>query len=145
MAEGGFTDLSSRPRLGISIRSVEAYPEAVRETLNLPEEGVAVGDVAPGSAADEAGIRGSEMEIDFQGQSIPAPGDVILAADGTEVSEPSQLQDIVLAKDEGDTVELRVWRDGEELTIPVTLAPVPAQEQQAEAEPGERCARAACA
>ena len=67
LAEGGFTDLSSRPRLGVSIRSVEAYPEAVRESLNLPEAGVAVGDVAAGSAADEAGIRGSEMEIDFRG------------------------------------------------------------------------------
>ena len=131
---GDFTNLDSRPRLGISIRSVEAYPEAVRESLNLPDEGVAVGEVAPGSAAEEAGLRGSEMSIDFQGQSIPAPGDIILAADGTEVSEPGQLQDIVLAKDEGDTVELRVWRDGEELTLPVTLATVPAQAQQEQAE-----------
>ena len=137
LAEGGFTDLNSRPRLGLRIGSVEAYPEAVREALNLPEEGVAVSAVQPGSAAEEAGVRGSEMEIDFQGQSIPAPGDIILAADGTEVSEPGQLQDIVLAKNEGDTVELRVWRDGEELTIPVTLSVVPAQEQQAEAEAEE--------
>ena len=137
LAEGGFTNLSSRPRLGIQIRSVEAYPEAVRESLNLPDEGVAVAAVAPGSAAEEAGIRGSEMAIDFQGQSIPAPGDIILAADGTEVTEPGQLQDIVLAKNEGDTVELRIWRDGEELTLPVTLATVPDQEQQVEAAPEE--------
>ena len=132
LESGGVTDLSTRARLGASIADVSLYPENVRQELNLPEEGVALLEVSQGSAAERAGLQGGQFEINVNGQPVPVGGDVILAVNGQEVSDPGELQRLIFAQGEGDTVELRVWRDGEERTVPVTLSVVP-QEQQAQA------------
>ena len=129
---GGFTDISTRPRLGASIFDVRDYPDDVQQRLNLPEQGVALLEVSTGSAAEEAGLQGGQFEVNVSGQAVPAGGDVILAVDGQEVSSPSELQQLIFSRQEGDTVDLRVWRNGEEMTVPVTLSVVP-QEQQAQA------------
>ncbi len=132
LESGGVTDLSTRARLGASIASVDVYPDSVRQELNLPEEGVALLEVAPGSAAERAGLQGGQFEVTVDGQPIPAGGDVILSVDGQEVSSSGELQRLIFAQEEGDTVELRIWRNGEEMTVPVTLSVVP-QERQAQA------------
>lgn len=127
LEEGGFVSLETRARLGISIQSVENYPESVRNNLNLPAEGVVVQAVEPGSAAEEAGLQGSEFEIMFQGQPIPAGGDVIIAVNGEPVTTTGELQGAVLSRGDGDTVTLTIVRDGEEQQVEVTLAQVPQQ------------------
>ena len=125
LEQGGFQDVTSRPRLGVSIIDVQAYPENVRQSLNLPEQGVVINEVAPGSAAAAAGLQGSTLEVMVDGQPVPAGGDVITAVDGTEVSSSSELQNIIFSKGAGDTVELTIFRNGQEQTVPVTLAVVP--------------------
>jgi serine protease Do len=130
LAAGGIEDISTRPRLGIGIENVNAYPEAVRERLDLPENGVAVLTVEPGSAAEEAGLQGSQFRIQVNGQSIPAPGDVIVGVNGEPITNLAQLQSLVFARGEGDVIELRIVRDGREMTVPVELKVVPAREQQ---------------
>lgn len=130
LASGGIEDLSTRPRLGVAITDVRGYPAMIRERLNLPDRGVAITAVEPGSAADEAGLQGSQFRIEFNGQQIDAPGDVIIAADGEQVDSTGQLQSLVFSKDEGDVIELRILRNGKEMTIPVKLRVVPQQEHQ---------------
>ena len=125
LEQGGFQDVTSRPRLGVSIIDVQAYPENVRQSLNLPEQGVVINEVAPGSAAAQAGLQGSSLEVMVDGQPVPAGGDVITAVDGTEVTSSSQLQTLIFSKGAGDTVQLTIFRGGEEQTVPVTLAVVP--------------------
>ena len=129
---GGVIDLSTRARLGARIADVESFPENVRQELNLPDEGVALLELAPGSAAERAGLQGGQFEVNVNGQPIPVGGDVILAVNGQEVTSTRELQQLIFAQNEGDTVELRIWRNGEERTVPVTLSVVP-QEQQAQA------------
>lgn len=139
LASGGIEDISTRPRLGIGIANVRDYPEAVRQRLDLPETGVAVTAVEPGSAAEQAGLQGSQFDIMINGQEIPAPGDVIIAADGEEISTLGQLQSLVFSKSAGDVVELRIIRDGNEMTIPVELQVVPSgNESQDDREPDEQ-------
>jgi serine protease Do len=130
LAAGGIEDISTRPRLGIRIEDVSAFPEAVRERLDLPDNGVAVLAVEPGSAAEEAGLQGSQFQIQLNGQSIPAPGDVIVGVDGEQIANLAQLQSLVFARGAGDVIELTIIRDGREMTVPVELKVVPSREQQ---------------
>jgi serine protease Do len=130
LAAGGIEDISTRARLGIGIENVRAYPEAVRERLDLPDNGVAVLAVEPGSAAEEAGLQGSQFRIQVDGQAIPAPGDVIIGVNGEPITDIAQLQSLVFAREAGDVVELRIVRDGREMTVPVELRVVPSQQQQ---------------
>jgi serine protease Do len=130
LAAGGIEDISTRPRLGIRIENVSAFPEAVRERLDLPDNGVAVLAVEPGSAAEEAGLQGSQFQIQLNGQAIPAPGDVIVAVNGEPINDIAQLQSQVFARGAGDVIELRIVRDGREMTVPVELKVVPSRQQQ---------------
>ena len=48
-------------------------------------------------------------------------GDLILKADGKEIETASDLQEVLDSKTAGDTLELEIDRDGETLTVTVTL------------------------
>ena len=128
LREGGFVSVETRPRLGIRIQNVAAYPLSVRDRLDLPDQGVAVIDVAPNGPADRAGLRPSGMALQMNGRTLPVPEDVIIALNGTEIESADQLQDEVFSRDEGDTVTLTVLRNGEEVTVDVTLSVVPTED-----------------
>ena len=125
LREGGYISVDTRPRLGVSIQNVAAYPAELRERLDLPDRGVAVLQVQSGSAAEEAGLRGSRMAVQIGDRTLPLPEDVIIAANGEPVHDADQLQATVFALGAGDTVTLTVLRDGDEVEIPVTLRVVP--------------------
>jgi serine protease Do len=69
-------------------------------------EGVVVQDVPAGQPAAKAGLR---------------PGDVILSVDGQRTPGGSALLDIVANEPLGKTVQIKVNRDGKEMTFPVTV------------------------
>ena len=47
---------------------------------------------------------------------------MILAVNGEEVNSAQALQDAISQQQVGDSVELRIWRNGEEQTLDATLA-----------------------
>src|SRR5690606_21343603 len=51
LRQGGIQSIPTRPRLGVTIMDVSAFPSEVRERLGLPEQGVGVLEVEPGGAA----------------------------------------------------------------------------------------------
>jgi serine protease Do len=128
---GGLTGLAaaaadpSRPRLGVTILPLEGFPENVRESLDLPESGLVIRAVTPGSAAADAGLLGPSFTAQVNGEGFPAGGDIILAADGQPVPRAEDLQRVVFGKSEGDTIELEVWRNGQVRTVEVTLTVPP--------------------
>ncbi len=126
---GGIDDLDTRPRLGVSIIDVRDYPQAVRNQLNIPNRGIAITTVEPGSAADEAGLQGSQFTIQFRNAQVPAPGDIITAVDGEEVTSIGQLQQYIYSQREGDIVELTILRGSQEMTVDVELRAVSVPEQ----------------
>jgi S1-C subfamily serine protease len=126
LSAGGFNDVfSTRPRIGISVRDVTIFPENVRRTLQLPDEGIVVLAVEEGGPGDKAGLLGSQFNISIDGQDIPAGGDVILAIDGVAIEDVQTLQETVFSKEPGDVVSLTILRDGEESQVDVTLDVVP--------------------
>ena len=110
-----------RPRLGVAITPVDGFPASVREALGLPERGLVVTQVDPAGAAAEAGVSGPSFAAMVDGREYPAGGDVVLAADGQELTRAEDLQRIVFGKGEGDEVRLLLWRNGVERELDVTL------------------------
>ncbi len=106
-------------KLGIRVRNLEDYPEAIRQTLRLPESGVIVIEVAKGSPAEAAGLMGTQFSTRVKDERFELGGDVILEADGEGVASVSELQEKIFAKEASDVVELKLWRNGEELVITV--------------------------
>ena len=112
----------------LGVTSSVLYPQ-LAERLGLPvDDGAVVMEVVPDSPADDAGIEAGGDTIDFQGQQdIPKAADVIVAVDGRKVDRVEDLSDVISELDEGDRVELRVLRDGEERTVRVKLGERPAR------------------
>ena len=85
-------------------------------------QGVLIAEVIPGSAAEQAGLR--SPEVDRFGL---VSADVIIAVDGKKVSSASELISRIGGYKVGDTVELTIIRDGEEMTVKATLGARPAE------------------
>lgn len=92
----------SHAYLGVSMASSDSYGYS----SNTSVEGVLVAQVYDGTAAADAGIQ---------------QGDIITAFDGETVTSPSDLQLDVRKKNPGDTVEITLVRNGQEMTVSVTL------------------------
>ncbi len=121
-------EIPDRPRLGLSAAfTVDDYPPPVRKELNLPEHGIVVTELSPGGPAERAGLSPPASAVIVRGQALPVGGDIILAAEGEEMRRVIELQRIALEHEAGDTLSLRVWRDGRERTVEVTLEVVDAQ------------------
>ncbi len=98
-----------RPGLGISL----APPKLAGE-FDLP--GVLILNVQPGSTADKAGLRGTQQ---VRGGLVL--GDSILAVNGKPVADYNALRDALEQYQVGESVNLTLFRDGEEMTLSVTL------------------------
>jgi serine protease Do len=93
--------------LGISSNDVSELTPTVRERFGIEDDaGAFVTEVVPDSGADEAGIE---------------PGDVIVGFDDRTIGGSSDVQEAVRAAAPGDEVELRLLREGEEVTLRATL------------------------
>ncbi len=90
--------------LGVRIQSLN---ESLAESLGLDEpHGALVADVTEGGPAEAAGLE---------------PGDVIVRFDGRDVPEMRDLPKIVAETAVGSDVDVVVIRNGEEVSVPVTL------------------------
>jgi S1-C subfamily serine protease len=97
-------------------------PDAIRELLELPDEGVVVLQVLPGSVADKAGLRGSQRTVKVGSNEFPAGGDVITAVDGVQIFNTEQLKELVTYEVQaGDQLQITLLRDGREMAVTVTL------------------------
>ncbi|HSJ83008.1 MAG TPA: trypsin-like peptidase domain-containing protein [Acidimicrobiia bacterium] len=76
------------------------------DVVESGQAGAVIAEVTPGSAADEAGLEVGDLVVEIDGARVPTRED--LAAQ-VQTFRP------------GDTVDLVVIRDGEELTLTVTL------------------------
>jgi serine protease Do len=107
----------TRGFLGVMIQDLN--PALARE-FNLKEaKGVLVSDVTPGSPAEKAGLKG---------------GDVILEFDGKQVSTSRHLKLEVAQTKPGQTVPVRILRDGDSKTVQVAIKPLPGSEAVAKAD-----------
>ena len=113
------------PWLGIEPISLTAErARAFRQAgMEIPvERGVLILEVLPGGPADAAGIQGGDQLVRIGRYRVPLGGDIIIAVDEQTVDDYQDLT--VYLETEmrvGDSVQVRVIRDGVENTYQVTL------------------------
>ena len=114
-------EIDSGAWLGISGLSINTD---VAIEMDLPDDtaGVLIQTITADSPADTAGLRGSYKPVDINGQEVMVGGDIIQRIDRESVTSIEELVDIISTKEPGDDVVLSVLRDGQTLTIDVTLA-----------------------
>jgi S1-C subfamily serine protease len=93
------------------------------EALHLPRAGgLLIGQVARGTPAADAGLRGGTQVVRIGNGLLRVGGDMITAVDGKKVDEENAITRAVSLKHAGDTLNLTVWRDGHTMEVKVTLA-----------------------
>jgi serine protease Do len=98
----------TRGYLGVQIRSLD---ESLAKQFKVPDTaGALVEDVSPGGPADKAGIKN---------------GDVIRKLNGAAVEDSGQLTAMITNMNPGTEATLEILRDGQPMTIKVTLAERP--------------------
>jgi S1-C subfamily serine protease len=102
-----------RPQLGIEIN------QEINQTLlsQLGVEGVLILRVTPGSTAQTAGLRGTDVEKD----GSVTPGDVITKLGDTPVTSVRELLSRLDDFSMGDNTTVTIWRNGETLQIDLQL------------------------
>lgn len=105
----------------LGIRNAPITDELAKKFNATAREGVIVAEVFPGSPADKAGLE---------------PGDVILSVNGTNISDPKQLQQIVERLDIGKPYAMHIQRGGKAMDLKVTIEEMPADFGMAKRENG---------
>jgi len=108
------------PYMGISSLSDLGLTEI--EALGLKQfTGAYVTSVAPGSPADQAGVKAGSEEVGL-GPNLLGGGDLIVALDGLPVKNFDELlRYLINNKGPGDTIVLTILRGDEQLELSLTL------------------------
>ncbi len=107
-------------RLGVSTVYVSGD---LAEALRLPSSGgLLIQQVASGSAADRAGLRGATDAVLVGNSRLLIGGDLITEIDGKSVGEQDAVIRVLSRKHAGDTMELKVYRNGKTTNLKVTLS-----------------------
>ncbi len=118
------------PWLGVEGFTFELHPAVARalraQGYAVPDEGLLVVAVYPGSPADRAGLRGGQRTVRLGHLRLPVGGDVIVAVDDQPTPTERDLR-LWLENHHrvGDQVVVHLVRDGEPRTVPVVLAERP--------------------
>jgi S1-C subfamily serine protease len=110
-----------RPTLGLRALPLRMSQELAQE-LDLPvDHGVLVMEVAPGSAAARAGIKGGNQRVYYGNYELMIGGDLIVEIDGQEVKDAQQLNHVLSNHSSGDTVSVVFYHGKEKRTVQVRL------------------------
>jgi S1-C subfamily serine protease len=77
------------------------------------------------SPADKAGLRGGDRMVIVGRYRLLIGGDIIISIDNNPVSVEEDIKRIISRKKIGDKVIVKVYRDGRQMDIPVTLTEKP--------------------
>ncbi|MER3425998.1 MAG: serine protease [Thermus sp.] len=116
--------IRNRPRLGVSLLPLSAYPDRLRQQNSLPEAGLMVMEVEPNSPAARAGLKAASRYAYIHlptGETLQVglDGDVLLEADGVPLFSIVQLRQVLYAKKPGEAVMLKVWRQGRTFSVQI--------------------------
>jgi serine protease Do len=101
-----------RPRIGVTVADVTAVDAEIYGLPNI--RGAQITSAQPGQPGAQAGLR---------------PGDVVLAIDGQEITNATDLTTTLARRQPGEQLEFTVWRDGRRTTLRVRLGEFPRSER----------------
>jgi serine protease Do len=103
----------TRGRIGVAVQNVN---QSLAQSFGMKKpEGALVSSVEDNSPAAKGGIKA---------------GDVILGWNDASVDESSALPGLVADTAPGQSAKVRVWRDGKEQTLSVTVGTVPSEKEK---------------
>lgn len=105
----------------IGVSTQPLYPQLAAKLGIDAERGAIVAEVVGDGPAADAGLKGSQRELIFQGTRWDVGGDVIVSVNGTALEHAEDLGRMVGALKPGDITTLEVIRDGKRETVEVEL------------------------
>jgi len=108
-----------RPSLGIV--SFPVGPDLASEMGLAADQGVLIQKVIPGGAAERAGLRGGNQQAYVGNTLILLGGDLIVAIDGREVSDPQEINALMDKHQAGDTISVTIYRGRKQITLKLIL------------------------
>ncbi|MGC8666271.1 MAG: S1C family serine protease [Conexivisphaera sp.] len=112
------------PWLGVEIVGLDYF---ATQALHLPVSyGVEIVSVVKGGPAAKAGLIGANSSVKYYGMQIPSGGDVIIAINGTPVTNTDALTSYMEANVlPGQTIVLTIVRNGQIMNVPVVVGARP--------------------
>jgi S1-C subfamily serine protease len=91
--------------------------------MELPvDEGILLIELFAGSPAEDAGLRDGQEQVRIGRSILVVGGDVLTAIDGQPITSGRDLLRYLDTQTEvGQSIQLTIWRDGQEQTVMVTL------------------------
>jgi serine protease Do len=100
----------TRGWLGVTIQSMT--PELAKSYNLPPDKGVLVADVQSGTPAAKAGLQSGDIVLEYNGKELHSNNDLSLAVAATKV---------------GDPANLKILRNGKEMSLEVKVGERPAE------------------
>ena len=108
-----------RPSLGII--SYAIGPDLASQMGLAADSGVLIQKVVPGGAAERAGLRGGNEQAYVGNTPIMLGGDLIVAIDGQEVTDPQEINALMDKHQAGDTISVTIFRGRKQITLKLIL------------------------
>jgi S1-C subfamily serine protease len=108
-----------RPSLGIV--SFGIGPDLASQMGLGADSGVLIQRVIPGGAAERAGLRGGDQQAYVGNTPIMLGGDLIVAINGQQVSDPQDINEIMDKHQSGDMVSVTILRGRKQMTFKLIL------------------------
>jgi S1-C subfamily serine protease len=108
-----------RPSLGIV--SYAIGPDLAEQMGLAADAGVLIQKVVPGGAAERAGLHGGTEQAYVGNTPIMLGGDLIVAIDGQEITDPQDINSIMDKHQAGDTISITILRGRRQMTVKLTL------------------------
>jgi S1-C subfamily serine protease len=108
-----------RPSLGIV--SYAIGPDLAGQMGLAADQGVLIQKVVPGGAADRAGLHGGREQAYVGNTLVMLGGDLIVAVDGQQVTDPQDINVIMEKHQAGDTISVTIYRGRKEITLKLIL------------------------
>jgi serine protease Do len=108
-----------RPWLGFHGQFME---KGLEELFRFPlVQGFLVEVVEPASPAEKAGLRGGALELTVAGRDFLVGGDVITKINGTQITSPEKLIEVLNDLQVGSNLSLQLFRQGKYVDVNYTL------------------------
>ena len=108
-----------RPSLGIDTYAIG--PDLASQMGLAVDSGVLVQKVVPGGAGERAGLRGGNQQAYVGNTPIMLGGDLIVAVDGQEVTDPQDINSLMEKHQAGDTISVTIYRGRKQITLKLIL------------------------